>query len=443
MSAGNLLRKSGRIVGHTIKLASSIWGWLLIVPIALLVPKRRDYIAVIGKHGGKFIDNGKYFFLQGAPLVAPDMKMVFITDRRDVYRMLADAKPPHVVMFYPSLRSIWFLLRASTAIFETGGWNLKNRGHLLIRARLVQLWHGVGFKKLTKHGAWQKGGTQRGPFTWWANAFFSVLCHLRGVRFNYDVFTSTSTFYERHVFRECMSSRKFLITGYPRNTFGEFPGADQSLVLKNVDSNVATRLNKWQSSGTRIVIVAPTLRTDNSVPLILDRMVLEYLEVFGQEHDVVFLFKFHPSTGGAPEVVTQHVFFIRADSDVYPIMRCASALVTDYSSIYMDYLIADKPVHFFIPDLDKKGSAVGDLQLDFETMTPGPKVIDWEQLCISLLAQWKNDTYKEQRAQLRQLAFDDLSQAESVPKVLDYLEKACLIAVRQKPEGEPQQGPMA
>lgn len=437
MSGANVIRKGAWLGEQLIKLLSSILGWVLIVPVAFLVPRRRDYIAVIGKHGGKFIDNGKYFFLQGAPLVAPGMTMAFITDRRDVYRMLADVKPPHVVMFYPSLRSIWFLLRASTAVFETGGWNLKNRGHLLIRARLVQLWHGVGFKKLTKHGAWQKDDTPDGR---WGNILTSAVHHLRGVRFHYDVFTSTSTFYDEHVFRECMWAREFLITGYPRNTYGDFPGADPSLVLKNVDSNVADRLGQWQASGTRIVIVAPTLRTDSSTPLVLDRAVFERLEAFGQEHNVVFLFKFHPNTGGASEVVSPHVFFILADSDIYPIMRCASALVTDYSSIYMDYLVADKPVHFFIPDFHKKGAGVGDLQLDFETMTPGPKVTDWEQLCISLLEQWRNDTYTEQRARLRKLAFDDLSQADSVPKILDYLTNARLIAVRQKPERRPQQG---
>jgi CDP-glycerol glycerophosphotransferase (TagB/SpsB family) len=45
------------------------------------------------------------------------------------------------------------------------------------------------------------------------------------------------------------------------------------------------------------------------------------------------------------------VVYIEPDEDVYPYLAITGILVTDYSSIYYDYLISGRPIVFFKPDV--------------------------------------------------------------------------------------------
>lgn len=418
MSVGKLWRDAYWVLTRLLQLLT---GWILIVPFVLVIPRRRDWVAVIGKHGGKFIDNGKYFFIQGVPLLTPENRCVFITDRHDTADMLADTG--YEVGYYPSWRTTWFLARAGCVVFESAGWSNKLRGFLLINARQIQLWHGVGFKGLTQWGQWssQEKGNSIG---------FRVkeLClggarRLLGNRNYYDIFNTTSKFYKENVFEPVFAAKHFLITGYPRNAFATFSKPLSDIIWKNVDPDVAGGLSCWQARGTRVVIVAPTLRTDGSLPLDLDAALVEKLNRFCARENVVFLFKFHPLSQGVSKISREHIHIIDSNSDLYPVMPACSALVTDYSSIYMDYLLLDRPVHFYMPEQLEQGDGVGAFQFDLDTMMPGPKHLTWDELLTSLLDQWGQDEYVSDRARLRQLAFDDLPQEQSVPKLIRFMQE--------------------
>jgi CDP-glycerol glycerophosphotransferase (TagB/SpsB family) len=102
-------------------------------------------------------------------------------------------------------------------------------------------------------------------------------------------------------------------------------------------------------------------------------------------------------------------------------MPASSALITDYSSIYMDYLLLDKPVLFLVPDLERYVREDRDLQFDFGAMTPGPKLASWPELAAELARQLDQDSYSTERRRLRQLGFDDLPQGNSVPALIDFM----------------------
>lgn len=60
-------------------------------------------------------------------------------------------------------------------------------------------------------------------------------------------------------------------------------------------------------------------------------------------------------------------------------------LVTDYSSIYFDYLLLDKPIIFFNYDLEEYLNNSRDMYFNYDEFTPGRKYktrLDWNEQCL-------------------------------------------------------------
>lgn len=405
-------------IAHTVVvLARAALGWTLLAPVALLVPRRKDRIAVIGRDDGRFVDNCKYFLLQGAPLLAPDARTVFVTERRETAEALRERG--YEALVYPGRAAAWYLLRAGTTVVDSNEWWFRMRRFLLLGSRLVQLWHGVGFKRI-ENDKW------RNEAKGWLTS--RLLLRLRllkrvltGRHVRYDLVATTSAFYRDQVFEPAFTASHFPVTGYPRNAFGALPGDAGALAWWNVDRAIAQLAPGWAREGRRIVLVAPTFRDSRVTPMGLEPATIAMLDDFCARQRVEFVFKFHPHERGAARVHGRHLHLCAPDSDLYPLMPMASALVTDYSSIYMDFLLLDKPVLFLVPDLDDYLSRDRQFQFDYDAMTPGPRVGDWNGLVEALQAQWHHDGFTAERHRLRQLAFDGLPQDDAVPKLLAFM----------------------
>lgn len=416
MSGASWLRAS---LGALRTVVISVLGWVLIASWAALVPRRRDLLAVIGRDEGKFVDNCKYFFLQGAPLLKPTVRVVFVTERKNVADSLANSG--YEAMIYPSLSAIWCLLRSGTLVVDSLEWTQHLRRFLTVRARVLQLWHGVGFKRI-ELDKWRHEVAGKSQLSSAAALAARKLMHwLTGRLVRYDAVNTTSAFYRDQVFAPAFLSKHFLIAGYPRNTFGELGGSAQALAWRNVDKRIARQLPEWSSAKRRMVLVTPTFRDTRATALGLTPDVTAMLDSYCEAHGVELVFKFHPLERSASEVAGRHLHLCDPDSDLYPLLLLSSALITDYSSIYMDYLLLDKPILFLVPDLDRYTREDRQLQFDFSSMTPGPKVGSWTDLVAQLEHQPQHDEYADARAKLRLMAFDGMSQQEAVPKLIDFM----------------------
>lgn len=397
----------------------SALGWVLIAPWAALMPRRRDLIAVIGRDEGKFVDNAKFFFLQGVPLLAPTVRVVFITERKEVASIFAGTD--YEALIWPSLPAISHLLRSGTLVVDSIEWTRRMRRFFAMGAKVLQLWHGVGFKRI-ELDKWRNEVTRSHALSSAGMLTLRRAMHrFTGRLVYYDAVNTTSTFYRDNVFVPAFLSRHFLVTGYPRNTFAKLDGMAHSLAWRNVDTSIAELLPQWTSTRRRIVLVAPTFRDSRATPMGLTADVVSMLDDYCDHAGVELVFKFHPLEQRTTEITGRHLHLCRPDSDLYPLMPSSSALVTDYSSIYMDYLLLDKPIMFLVPDLDQYIREDRQLQFDFSRMTPGPKVGTWDELVTMLSKQWTHDDHSQERAALKQLAFDDLPQDQSVPKLIAFM----------------------
>jgi hypothetical protein len=412
MYAGNRLRE---VIKFLLSLLAGIAGWLLIAPLAVLTPRRRDWIAVIGRQRGSFLDNSKYFFLR-ARGIAPELRIVFVTERREVWTLLNGARAS---LRFPTFGAIWFLMRCGTVVVDEAAWFRKLRFFFLIRSRAIQLWHGVGCK-------WIEAGLWRHEIgrTGWASRGIAIRTRLlvyriTGRRMRYAAVATTSHFYRDEVFAPAFDALHFPITGYPRNDFAlSLEGENRKLAWANVDAGIKGRLFEWRQLGRKLVLVAPTFRDSGTMPMQLDATTLHVVDAFAEANGIEFIFKFHPAERNADHVAGRHFHLCARDSDIYPVMPYLAALVTDYSSISMDFLLVDKPLLFLIPDGDDYARKERNLQFDPRTMMPGPVVTCWSSLLPSLLAEWAHDQHVRERATLRSRAFDDLPQSEAVPKLI-------------------------
>ena len=84
-------------------------------------------------------------------------------------------------------------------------------------------------------------------------------------------------------------------------------------------------------------------------------------------------------------------------------LNAFDCLVTDYSSIYVDYLLTDHPIIFLPYDrdayLDERG-----MNFDYDDVTPGPKPETMEEFFECIKEGLKeNDPWKKERGRVNAL----------------------------------------
>jgi len=124
----------------------SLLAWIIFSPIAFLVPCKSRSVVVLGRQGGQFLDNVKYFFRFGAESDKYSKDVVFLTiDHQicsDIIRLGGKAK------VYPSIKGAWALLRAKVVVYDSVDWMQNGYIQLALSSRKVQLWHGAPLKEI-------------------------------------------------------------------------------------------------------------------------------------------------------------------------------------------------------------------------------------------------------------------------------------------------------
>src|SRR5690606_24475621 len=107
--------------------------------------------------------------------------------------------------------AIWYLMRCGSAIVDESAWFKRGRRFLLARARIIQLWHGAGFKYIEL----QKWRRETGRYAWASGRFALTLrllaYRLTGRLTQYDAVACTSQYYRDNVFIPAFLARHFPI----------------------------------------------------------------------------------------------------------------------------------------------------------------------------------------------------------------------------------------
>ncbi|RLD11253.1 hypothetical protein DRI50_10215, partial [candidate division KSB1 bacterium] len=139
------------------------------------------------------------------------------------------------------------------------------------------------------------------------------------------------------------------------------------------------------------------------------------------EQNALLLIKLHPNDVSLRTFRDlSHIKTLKAKLDLYPFLVFTTALITDYSSIYFDYLLLKKPIIFYPFDFDDY-LRLRELYFDYQQAVAPPVVKTFEQL-LKLLSNLQNLNFNEKDDQLLN-RFWQFKDGRSSKRVVRFLKK--------------------
>lgn len=380
-------------------------AWLIAYPIGRIFPRNRALIAVIGREDGQFSDNAKYFFIHGAGGLRDRCTMVFVTEDRRTRDALLEQGAAAVL--YPSCAAFRLLLRAGAVVADSWEWVQGGRYHLAAGAKRLQLWHGVPLKAIERANLKRKLSRMRAL----TRLLYRIYVKLYARYPRYDLVVSTSGFFTAASFGESFDAARVVECGYPRNDLMAPPHRNPCACLASVncDDRALARMRELRGRGQRVVLYAPTFRTRGRIPSAGEALDYAALQLFAERNRLCIVLKRHPLVAGGQRLVgLSHIVEYQPRGDIYPALPEVDLLVTDYSSIFFDFLLLDRPIVFFPYDLDEYQRWECGLLFEYRDMAPGPVTYTQEDLQREILVALDGgqDAFAAQRARVRSLAFD-------------------------------------
>ncbi|MDE5422986.1 CDP-glycerol glycerophosphotransferase family protein [Ancylomarina sp. DW003] len=144
---------------------------------------------------------------------------------------------------------------------------------------------------------------------------------------------------------------------------------------------------KYNLKGKTTVLYAPTFRNySEEIKLPFSASDFERLNEFFEKNNWVMIYRPHYIENIIPREYMKGkknilILDSTAEEDSQKLLAATDVLMTDYSSIYVDYLILDRPICFLPFDLDLYEKEKG-LVIDFENESciPGPIINDANEL---------------------------------------------------------------
>ena len=319
------------------------------------LPIKENYI--VFESEGDFCDSARAFY-----------EYLLVHNYHERYRLIWIVKepkqycaPPNVRFisrqkhFFSSVCFFYYVLVSKYFIFTHPSWFTYRREGQLV----VNIWHGIPIKD----------GISKDL----SAAFDVIFCSSENTRPWFNKFCGAK-------------EEQDIVLGYPRN----------DLLFQSGHA-----LEKLPGCGgyQKVIICMPTYKqTENWVDSekvlpfyiqgIESRQQLEEFNDVLAQMNMLFLVKIHhlQDLSFLNEVELSHIRYLKdadllhCDVQLYHLLGEADALLTDYSSVYLDYLLIDRPVGFLLGDIDTYIAGRGFLFDDYLSYMPGAKLYDYADL---------------------------------------------------------------
>ena len=354
--------------------------YLLLLPLDILIPKRKDWWVFTAKDRLPWCDNMRS--MVDRTLLDESITTIILLSGReprpDIEKIYKDAKV--IVARRASAAGVWYFLRSKVCFIAYSNFDLFSVIVPQFRHIIINLWHGVPIKSIAM--AEPKN----------ANIQRKIL----NPHYKFCNYIISSSHVDRLAMSACMmhNPNNVWITGLPRNDlmFNQTQLPDD-LVTEEL------RLLKVLS-GKKLMLYAPTFRdSQDSSNSFSSQKILSKLASLAKEHDFVLGIRKHPIDSSLK--IDDVYGVLDCNSMVYSnpqiLLRNTEILITDYSGIWLDYLLLDKPIIGFCYDFEEYMSDRSFLY-DFEGIFPG-KVAKTEVDFITTVAEALagKDTFKQKR----------------------------------------------
>lgn len=243
------------------------------------------------------------------------------------------------------------------------------------KQEVIQMWHGSPFKQADQ-GMLQGHSFDRPYYT-----------HVLSASQNFVPFWSWAF---------SIPQEKVIVNGHPRC---------DSLYKENpkYDFGEYDKLILWTPTfrTSKVTGYSDTKDSKDAIIPILKSTDFERVDKYLMERNMKLVVKLHPLQDLSKYELTELKNFILLSQpdfnakmmDLYRFMKQADALITDYSSIFYDYLLLDRPIGFTEDDMEDYGSTRGYAVDDPNKYRPGMRIRTIEDLesFIESIAQGKDE----------------------------------------------------
>ncbi|MCM2466079.1 CDP-glycerol glycerophosphotransferase family protein [Methanoculleus oceani] len=276
----------------------------------------------------------------------------------------------------------------------TPAWKSRNQVSL-------ELWHGLPLKTIGHFADMDHPN---------AVARLSAAQRLRRFANSVDYLITTSEF-ERLIFSSAflIDPGKILVLGQPR--------CDALYRPRDSGINVLCRiLGRNDIAGKRILLYLPTFReydADASCNILEEILASEKFCRFVGDENLLFICKPHSHDENAFQAYNgEHIYILlnddlrKAGNTIYDFLNAVDILVTDYSSVYFDFLHLNRPIVFHVPDIEEYQKQRGFILEPFRDWAPGETSTNVDELIGALTNTLADpDRWESERIRLRGLLF--------------------------------------
>lgn len=306
---------------------------------------------------------------------------------------------------YKTIKGLYYYLK-SKYVFGTHGMYFnfpKNKNRIR-----VNLWHGMPLKPIA-----------------------NLDKRTRTVKARKDDFTISTSEYFQDIMSKAfgISKEKVIITGQPRNDllFEKTDFYKKYGIRKEIFSKVFIWLPTFRNSIVDIGINTTMNDGDfkqNYLSVVpFDK--LDELNKLLKEKKFLLIIKLHPFDVLQNEkfkdfsniIILKNEDLVKNDEQLYPLLGSTDALITDYSSVWIDYEILNKPIFFAIHDYEEYKNTRGLLFEDFPSISPYPIIKNYEEVLKFLENYEKIDLNKKENTD----KYNKYKDNKSCERIIKYI----------------------
>ena len=336
---------------------------LIIYYLLHLIPRNKKNWIFGSGVGISFNDNAKYLFLYCSS--EKEINSYWITKNKALVESLRN---DDLKAYYKySIMGIWLSISSKVYIYDsrTSCINHWNSGG----AYKVNLWHGSPLKTIDRDIKVKNNAFYLGNHTWGLKRYL-VRMIMPEWFVVADLMIATSEKVKGY-FNSAFGCKKIEVTGYPRNDIIANPDlyAKHLVFEQKIIDSITTE---------KTILYAPTFRDTNrfnrETPINWER-----LNDLLKKNSTTFLVKLHRHDYSiAMKKAWSNIRVLDNESDMYPLFTKIDLLITDYSSIFFDFLMTDKPVLFYPYDKDDYLTKDRSMYDEYDSVTPGQKAYDFK-----------------------------------------------------------------
>lgn len=367
-----------------------------------ILPKKKNRIIFESFLGKQYSDNPRALYEYLLEHYPSEYELIWSVDKRYV-KLFEEKGVPYYKRF-----SVKWLIAMNTANL----WVSNSRLPLWIpkpkKTTYLQTWHGTPLKKLALDmDEVHMPGTDTEKY----KKNFTTESK------KWDFLVSPNT-YSSEIFRRAFKFNKTMLeAGYPRNDHLVNNNNEEYIHRLKVDLGIPR--------GKKVILYAPTWRDNEyyargrykfDIKLDLEKMRKELGD------DYIILLRMHYLISENIDV-TQYDGFVQDFStyeDIRDLYLVSDTLITDYSSVFFDYAILNRPIVFFTYDLESYRDTLRGFYFDFEEDAPGPLLFDTDSIIEAVLNE--DDPYYNKR-QIFRNTYCSLEDGQASKRVLEHVIK--------------------